>query len=256
MVSVTCTHCDTLFSYLPIRPGRPRKYCSDVCRRAANVKRQTALDLAHKERTGVWPRRRRMNGERLCPRCLRPFTKSAERRVFCSRTCSVGSINGPAHRSRVQRQLPVLHPNPTPITRLISEVIGTGVWTAGRCRVCGVWFTSKRMDITCGQVCRDEYHTDREADRRRAYKARKTDAFVAKVYRRKVFEADGYRCHICGRLTARRQKPPHPKAPTIDHVIPLAAGGTHEPANCRTACFICNCTKREIGGGEQMLLFG
>ena len=43
----------------------------------------------------------------------------------------------------------------------------------------------------------------------------------------------------------------HPLSPTIDHVIPLSKGGTHEPGNCRLACFRCNAIKSDGGGGEQ-----
>jgi hypothetical protein len=42
----------------------------------------------------------------------------------------------------------------------------------------------------------------------------------------------------------------------MDHVIPLAKGGTHEPANVRCAHFLCNALKGDGAMGEQMLLFG
>ncbi|MEO3856223.1 HNH endonuclease signature motif containing protein [Acrocarpospora sp. B8E8] len=35
-------------------------------------------------------------------------------------------------------------------------------------------------------------------------------------------------------------------APTLDHVIPLAKGGLHEPGNLQLAHFICNSTKRDL----------
>ncbi|WP_227979969.1 HNH endonuclease [Nocardia spumae] len=67
---------------------------------------------------------------------------------------------------------------------------------------------------------------------------------------------DGYRCHICRRNTDRSKVVPHPKAPTIDHLIPLSLGGTHEPANVATACFLCNSRKGAIGAGDQLALLG
>jgi len=87
-------------------------------------------------------------------------------------------------------------------------------------------------------------------------RAVKRNAFVAKVYRKKVFELDGYRCHLCNKMCDKTKAVPHPRAPTVDHVIPLAAGGTHEPSNCRTACFMCNSVKGDRGGGEQLALIG
>lgn len=92
----------------------------------------------------------------------------------------------------------------------------------------------------------------REAKHRR--RAIKRNAFVANVSPQKVFERDGWKCHLCGKAINRKAVVPHPKAPTIDHVIPLASGGTHEPLNCRAAHFLCNSIKGDRGGGEQLLL--
>lgn len=126
--------------------------------------------------------------------------------------------------------------------------------TSGQCRVCNTWFVSTDTGITCSPECFDTYHAEQKRlakDRRRA---RTRDAFVENVYRKQVFERDGYRCHLCRKKTNPAKQVPHPRAPTIDHLIPLACGGTHEPANCRTACFLCNALKGDRGGGEQLLL--
>jgi 5-methylcytosine-specific restriction endonuclease McrA len=80
------------------------------------------------------------------------------------------------------------------------------------------------------------------------------DAYVADVNRLQIFKRDRLICHICGKKTDPRKSAPHPKAPTIDHVIPLARGGTHEPSNVRLACRSCNCGKAHRGGGEQFAL--
>jgi len=42
----------------------------------------------------------------------------------------------------------------------------------------------------------------------------------------------------------------------LDHIIPIAAGGEHTPANLQLAHFLCNSIKRHLGGGEQLMLFG
>ena len=63
------------------------------------------------------------------------------------------------------------------------------------------------------------------------------------INRTLVFTRDRYRCWICRRPTARTQRVPHPRAPTIDHVVPLSKGGTHTLDNLATACFRCNVRK-------------
>jgi 5-methylcytosine-specific restriction endonuclease McrA len=56
-------------------------------------------------------------------------------------------------------------------------------------------------------------------------------------------------------MTRKTASVPHPMAPTIDHIVPLSKGGTHEPINCRTAHFLCNSTKGDRLAGDQLILF-
>lgn len=56
--------------------------------------------------------------------------------------------------------------------------------------------------------------------------------------RRRVFRRDGHRCVFClgwGSATHRKL--------TLDHVIPLARGGTNEESNLVTSCERCNTVK-------------
>lgn len=129
-------------------------------------------------------------------------------------------------------------------------------FVSAQCAICGEWFIGDRQQHFnrgngASARCSDRCTRRAGKDTRRA---RKRDAYVADVNRRRVFESDGWRCHICGKRVKRTATAPDPMAPTIDHVIPLARGGTHEPSNCRTAHFGCNSSKSDAGGGEQMLL--
>lgn len=58
-----------------------------------------------------------------------------------------------------------------------------------------------------------------------------------------VFDRDEYVCHICRQPTDPATAVPHPRAPTVDHVVPLARGGHHTLGNCKTAHFMCNSLK-------------
>lgn len=122
------------------------------------------------------------------------------------------------------------------------------------CATCSQLFTSRSTRHTCSTKCAEAARLEGRREGKQKRRAIKRDAFVARVSPRKVFERDGWRCHLCGKKINRTAKAPHPKSATIDHVIPLAAGGTHEPLNCRSAHFICNSTKGARGGGEQLLL--
>lgn len=84
-------------------------------------------------------------------------------------------------------------------------------------------------------------------------------AFVAPVSRVRIFERDKWKCRLCGKKVKRDAVVPHPRAPVLDHVLPLARGGTHEPANVQLACFMCNAHKRDglyLDRPEQLALVG
>ncbi|WP_442803649.1 HNH endonuclease [Streptomyces pseudogriseolus] len=84
------------------------------------------------------------------------------------------------------------------------------------------------------------------------------EAFVASVNRQAIYQRDRWVCQLCRKPVARGKAVPHPKAPTIDHIVPLARGGTHEPANVQLAHYHCNAIKSdgEWAGGEQLALIG
>ena len=86
-------------------------------------------------------------------------------------------------------------------------------------------------------------------------RAVKRNAFVANVNRRDIYERDNWTCQLCHKKVDPTKKVPHPKAPTIDHIVPLAAGGSHEPANAQCAHFLCNATKGDRGT-DQLRLIG
>lgn len=66
---------------------------------------------------------------------------------------------------------------------------------------------------------------------------------------------DKHRCGLCGKRVAMKQKVPHPKAPTIDHIVPLLDGGDDTRANVQLAHFLCNSAKGPRGS-QQLALIG
>jgi 5-methylcytosine-specific restriction endonuclease McrA len=48
----------------------------------------------------------------------------------------------------------------------------------------------------------------------------------------------------------------HPKAVSIDHIVPLSLGGHNTKANVQLAHLGCNISKGNRGGGEQLRLIG
>lgn len=67
-------------------------------------------------------------------------------------------------------------------------------------------------------------------------RARLLGAFVEPIDPDEVWNRAGGVCQICGEPVERRKA-------TIDHIIPLAGNGTHEPANAQLAHGPCNSRK-------------
>lgn len=60
---------------------------------------------------------------------------------------------------------------------------------------------------------------------------------------RKLIERDGNKCYLCNNETTFEVNHTHNKYPTIEHVIPIAKGGTHSWDNVKVACRECNINK-------------
>jgi 5-methylcytosine-specific restriction endonuclease McrA len=119
--------------------------------------------------------------------------------------------------------------------------------------ICGAQFTDRNHGA---KTCSSECAKQRGIVSTWNYQTRKRQAFVEPVIPAEIFKRDGSRCHICRRRLSPKTKWPHPRTPSIDHLIPLTRGGLHEKANVRTACLSCNSAKGNRGGNEQLLLIG
>lgn len=182
---------------------------------------------------------------RTCITCERPWEALAPSARYCSPACRPDArIVSTELALRVQIPWWAGRRWPTPPTRVRRR------WYAGRCQRCDIPFvTDQPANRYCTPACA-------RSDSRARRRARKRGAYVSDVYRAKVFERDKWTCRLCNRRAARDKVVPHPMAPVLDHIIPLANGGTHEPANVQCAHFLCNSLKGDRGGGEQLMLIG
>jgi hypothetical protein len=137
------------------------------------------------------------------------------------------------------------------LARAARGTRGDCTWISGRCQRCGEQYTTTTRGGAWPQWCSDTCANRASRSRRRA---RKRSAVHIPYSRVQVFERDGYRCHLCKRMTKRTAVVPHPKAPVIDHLIPLGPGAD-AMHNVATACFMCNSKRRDVGAA-QLILFG
>lgn len=117
------------------------------------------------------------------------------------------------------------------------------------CQGCGVLFAARLPDQEfCSKECGP---MPQDYSRR----LRKLAAGVSPTLRRQeVFERDDWMCHICGEK-ADPQALNRLDRPSLDHVVPIAAGGTHTTDNVKTAHLGCNIKKSDAVLDEDELAF-
>jgi len=178
--------------------------------------------------------------ERTCAVCDSKFY-GHPLSIYCSRDCELE-----IGRSKYQEYM--------------TEKVGERAYV---CKECGKGFIApygdKRREfcsLKCSRLNYLKSPAGRETSARQQQKRRgqKYDnGPTHAIDRRAVFDRDGWRCGICGRPVNSSLKFPHPDSPSLDHIIPLAEGGTHTWQNVQLAHFICNSLKGSTGGGQLRL---
>lgn len=93
------------------------------------------------------------------------------------------------------------------------------------------------------EACR-KFRAERAAQKPKAKPAEgDLDYYNVRENRIKVYERDDYKCRYCGKQLTRFTC-------TLDHVTPVAAGGTNALDNLVTACLGCNSRKHQRPVGD------
>lgn len=168
---------------------------------------------------------------------------------YCSKSCAGrhrDSAKWPVCAVPVAHPSRKLWPERGPATRVFIT----------DCAICNATFVTRYTISTCSAACKEAKRRAARSERGHRRRALQRGAFVQPVYRRRIYERDKWRCNICGKRVSKTAVVPHPRAATLDHLVPLATGGSHEPANVATAHFMCNAIKGDRGGDEQLMLVG
>lgn len=114
------------------------------------------------------------------------------------------------------------------------------------------------------QPTRHAAHHNRNAERKRAtdlshHKRRRAvlrGADAELIDRDDIARRDHWTCWLCRKLVDPTVKWPDVMCASLDHVVPLSAGGDHHTANVRLAHFLCNVRRGDRAHGEQLSLIG
>lgn len=207
-----------------LQDGVPRlvtkKTCSKSCEQRA---RRVAVDIRRKAAEELRDGPKCSVWFKSCAHCGDLFTSKTRSRRCCSKSCSDRDYN--------QRARPV---------------------SPKRCK-CGAEIKPTRNKC---DACRDAAHKAKKQRERRRRRALKLASVTEPYTLAEIALRDGFRCGLCGCKVRINLAVPHPKAPTIDHVIPISISRDDTKANVQLAHFICNSIKGDRGGDEQLALIG
>lgn len=164
---------------------------------------------------------------RECTWCGSTYTPKAlkGRASYCSRACKVfarnAAVSAATEASKPDRE----------------------------CLHCGQHLPkSMRADaVFCSEKCNNAAHA-----LQRKLRARTGDENKPGYLRAAICKRDKWRCGICGERVNPTLEHPHPRAASLDHIVPVSEGGGNEPANLRLVHLVCNLRRRNLGGGEQL----
>jgi predicted nucleic acid-binding Zn ribbon protein len=127
---------------------------------------------------------------------------------------------------------------------------------AKRCKVCGNTFKSNRLHEQCCSLKCKKINKRLSRGHNHRQRARYFGVEYEYVNVLKVFNRDGWRCQICGKVTPRKNRGKrYSNAPELDHRIPMLKGGGHLYSNVQCACRACNAKKSNLNGDGQLPLF-
>lgn len=255
-----CAHCGRQITPRMNKTGTPsravRRYCDSRCAIRARDARRPSRDRKGK----------RTYRDAECVVCGKGFQSYASTgspggwTQCCSVRCSNKSRTIAAHeRARVVRlvvaEVRALHriaayverPRLTkrPCGGCGTPMVGVLEWrrTCESCKSEARRLQAKKYRTTAAG--RAQRHRDKARRRTRLSVAAEAIDPIA------VFDRDKWRCRLCGVSTPRRLRGgTDDRAPELDHIVPLALGGTHTWGNVQCACRKCNGQKGATAQGQ------
>jgi ribosomal protein S27AE len=217
------------------------------CKRQYNSERQRDFQRQHKAEHGAYyswqfDQARTKKHRVTCAKCGEQVMMAKPNRRYCSHACWYE-----ANRKIRKYEIELYRPKRRVLRVQIIHVVRCTRrrWYSTCCPICGGWFlTSNSGQLTCSRKCGKRASRDRR-------RALERQAFVSHVNRSQVYERDQWTCRLCGEAVLPDEVVPHPQAPTLDHIIALSQGGTHEESNVQLAHFYCNTIKNDGDWSED-----
>jgi hypothetical protein len=261
--------------------GRPRRHCSDECRRASKTKKPVHARLCgrcgkifvrfrNSQFCSDDCRYRHRLTTRSCEKCGKLFKQRQHTSRFCSNSCSTSVTAKTRSRQPVNRQCLCCQ---KPF-RKRSSGRNAGKYCSRECA-----FEARRLRLPCARLTNrpgatldeqiavwfsswgnDASETLNVGINSGGHKRRcmKYGCHYESFQAKSILHRDNWTCRICQcELLPKWTKidgseTPHPRSPTIDHIVPLSYGPSgpgHRPDNVQAACWACNIKKSDSFAG-------
>ena len=196
-----------------------------------------------------------------CVQCGEGFyPKRTQFVTFCSRTCSHARQRADAdHRkAAVIQARTVAKEQAKAATQARREAKAQARIITLTCAQCCSPFTTAdhRRRKYCSRRCCRKAARVAEGPRSETHRARARRAGVPyePVDPLDIMRRDRWTCQICRARTPEKLRgTTQPRAPELDHIVPLALKGPHTAANLQCACRSCNLAKGAHWVGQRRL---
>lgn len=218
-----CSHCHTAKprdEWHPSQWGRNGKWCK-ICLRGYYIGKNNPTKVFRRDLSCV------------CTRCGDTyFPKSPGKSMFCTRSCK--------DKFRLEQQMQE--------RRAAKESAAIRYCPHdGRPLPALMRADAKFCSARCNEAA---HQLKRKLRNRGGASDKSTDGYI----RAEIALRDGWRCGICHKKVDPGLRHPDPLCGSLDHIIPVSQGGTSDPVNLRLAHLVCNTSRRDRGGFEQLAL--
>jgi 5-methylcytosine-specific restriction endonuclease McrA len=117
-----------------------------------------------------------------------------------------------------------------------------------RCAQCHGVVASSIKKRYCSKKCSSLINWRTQKHKRRAWK--RDGQRGESIGLPELLKRDKYICGLCHRKIKESLRYPHPQSPSLDHIVPLSKGGSHEWKNVQSSHHACNQAKRSKPMGQ------
>lgn len=250
--------------------GNFNLYCSKQCNKA--FKERARLVELNCLNCGAAIRRRlekRRNTARLCKPCCVKKASLVHAEVFAIRRMAkrLAVVKKPKRQRKINWKPRIVkhceacgkafqvHDSPSGrLGRFCSRACAATTFRrvkkrpyARQCVICHVQFSPLPhlyRNITCSVGCNEVLVKENRRAEKAVRRARERTRSVTRFSPLVVFQRDDWTCRACGCHTPQSLRGTNEwNAPELDHIVPLAAKGAHDPENCQLLCRTCNLLK-------------